>query len=431
MVNEDVENMDIQPLISKLREHAEQFGIKETPKSDDELLQAITLMLHLAVKMRSSDIHLAPHIKEGGLDKIAVLRYRIDGVLHTIADIDVRLLPAIVEKWKSLAGCDVLEKKKTQDGHILLEIDNKQIELRVSFLPTSLGESLTARILDQVTQVKLEDHDYAPHDKEKLLRAIKSPYGMIIISGPTGSGKTTTLYACLNHVSSLKLKIMTVEDPVEYYFPWIVQVPVNLDAGVTFPIAVRSILRSDPDVIGIGEIRDPETLELAQQCALTGHLVITLLHADETARALKRMVGMGADPFTIGESTKLIVCQRLVRRLCQSCSEEHTPSEDDLARAEELARANGLDWNQLQKTFRKPVGCTECGKTGYRGRNVIAETLEITPEIISALGQNASVEELRSIAIKQGMTTIAADGLRRASMGIIPLSEVFRVFALR
>jgi type IV pilus assembly protein PilB len=337
-----------------------------------------------------------------------------------------------VEKWKSLASCDVHEKEKPQDGRILTEIDNKQIDLRVSFLPTGLGESLTVRIFDQhVAQIKLKDIDYAPHDRERLLRAIESPNGMIIISGPTGSGKTTVLYACLNHISSPERKTMTVEDPIEYYMPWIVQVPVNSDAGVTFSVALRSILRSDPDVIGIGEIRDLETLEVAQQCAITGHLVITQLHAGEAVRVLNRMVGIGADPFIICESTKLIVCQRLVRKLCPFCSEEQTPPADILERAEKLAFANGLDWDQLQKAFRSPMGCTKCGKTGYRGRNVIAETLEMTPEITIALGQNASIEELQSIAIKQGMTTIAADGLKRASMGLIPLSEVLRVLSLR
>jgi len=424
--------MSIQPLISRLREYADQSGIKNLPESDDELTQAINLMIHLAIKMRVSDIHLAPHIKERGLESIAVLRYRIDGVLHTIADIDVRLLPAIVEKWKSMASCDVHEKEKPQDGRILTEIDNKQIDLRASFLPTGLGESITVRIFDQhVTQVKLEDIDYAPHDRERLLRAIESPNGMIIISGPTGSGKTTVIYACLNHISSPERKTMTVESPIEYYMPWIVQVPVNLDAGVTFPIALRSILRSDPDVIGIMEIRDLETLEIAQQCALTGHLVISQMHAGEAVRVLNRMVGMGAEPFIIGESTKLIVCHRLVRKLCPFCNEEQNPPADILEKAEKLAFANGLDWNQLQKTFHSPVGCAKCGNTGYRGRNVIAETLEMTPEITIALGQNASIEELQSIAIKQGMTSIAADGLKRASMGMIPLSEVLRVLSLR
>jgi type II secretory ATPase GspE/PulE/Tfp pilus assembly ATPase PilB-like protein len=224
---------------------------------------------------------------------------------------------------------------------------------------------------------------------------------------------------------------MTVESPIEYYMPWIVQVPVNLDAGVTFPIALRSILRSDPDVIGIMEIRDLETLEIAQQCALTGHLVISQMHAGEAVRVLNRMVGMGAEPFIIGESTKLIVCHRLVRKLCPFCNEEQNPPADILEKAEKLAFANGLDWNQLQKTFHSPVGCAKCGNTGYRGRNVIAETLEMTPEITIALGQNASIEELQSIAIKQGMTSIAADGLKRASMGMIPLSEVLRVLSLR
>jgi type IV pilus assembly protein PilB len=423
---------DIDPLIKTLSERAEQLGVKDIPPPDaGEVVQAVNLMIILASKMQASDIHLAPHISEGG-EESAILRYRVDGALHPAAEIDIRLLPAIIERWKNMAACDVHEKERPQDGRILVIVEGKKIDLRVCFLPAALGESLTVRILDPgaawLAQLKFDDLGFAPRDKERILRWVEAPWGMIIVSGPTGSGKTTVLYVCLKHVARPEVKVLTVEDPVELLMPWTVQVPVRPDAGLTFPAALRSVLRSDPDVIMIGEVRDRETLTLAQQCALTGHLVMTVMHTNEAASVLKRMAEIGSHAYIIGESVKLIIAQRLVRKLCTECSvERQTPPVEFLERAEKMARAGGLDWDSLPKKFREPVGCAKCNQTGYKGRTVVAETLEVTSGIAAAFRSGASVEELRAIAVEQGMTTIAADGIRKAAMGVTSLAEVMRV----
>jgi len=425
---------DIGPLIRNLRERVEKFGAKDVFSGGGDVAHAVSLMIRLGIAMGASDIHITPHIREEAEGKVAVLRYRIDGVLHPVAEIDMRLLPAIVEQWKTMAACDVHEKTRPQDGRIVVPIKdiNKLIDLRVSFLPAVLGESVTARILDpSVVPLALEAIQYAPHDRERLLRWIKASWGMIVIAGPTGSGKTTVLYAALNHVARPGRKVMAIEDPVEFLLPWVVQVQLNPKVGLTYPVAQRSVLRSDPDVIMIGELRDWEMLSIAQQSALTGHLVLTTLHADEAARVLRRMVDMGSDPFIVADSTKLVVAQRLVRNLCPDCSNERPPSADLLERVEKLSVAGGVAWNSLPGKFRESVGCSKCHETGFRGRSVIAETLEVTVEIGTALRRGASVDELREIAVEQGMTTMAADGIRRAAEGTTSLREVMRVLGMR
>ena len=426
---------DISPLIKTLRGRAREIGVKCSSEKDaSPVRQAVDLMILVGVGSRASDIHITAHLPEDSGQSVAVLRYRIDGVLHEIATIDVRLLPAIVEEWKRMAACDVHEKAKPQDGRILTDFSEfadkpgKLIDVRVCFLPAGLGESVTARILDaSAVRLSLDRIEYNPQDREKLLRAIKRPWGVILMSGPTGSGKTSVLYACLNEVAGPEVKTMTIEDPIEFLLPWVTQTAVNHSAGVTFARALRSILRSDPDVVLVAEIRDRETLLVAQQCALTGHLVMSTLHADDAAGALRRMADVGSPPFLVAESTKLIASQRLIRKLCPHCSREGTPAADRLELAAGAARNGGVDWDSLDLKFRKSVGCEKCSGTGFRGRNVIAEMLEMTPEIGKALRNNASVEELRSIAVEQGMTTMAADGVRKAANGETTLDEVLRV----
>jgi type II secretory ATPase GspE/PulE/Tfp pilus assembly ATPase PilB-like protein len=314
----------------------------------------------------------------------------------------------------------------------MIRCGEEEFDLRVCFLPATLGESLTVRMLDRSTSILTLDRiDYAPHDKELLLKALGAPWGLILIAGRTGSGKTTVLYACLNHLAGPECKIVTVEDPVQFLLPWAVQVQVRPDQGVTFPRAVRYVLRSAPNVILIDELRDIETLSLAQQAALTGHLVMTTLHVDEAAGALKRMVDIGAEPFVVAEATHLVLAQRLVRKLCPHCSVEETPRANQLDLAAEAARKGGLNLQSLKPQFRKPVGCDKCRMTGYTGRTVIAEALEVTPEIGRALRDNASLEELKAIAVGQGMTTMAADAVRRAAKGETTLHEITRVIGFK
>lgn len=427
---------NIDPLIENLRERIKQFEGEDTPLPDEPKLspvvEAVNLMIRLAVMMKASDIHLAPLMKADNTEKIAILRYRLDGMLNTIAEFDIRLLPPIISRWKILSNCDISEKQSPQDGRLVARVADTDgdTELRVCFLPTGMGESLTVRIMSSSAMfalLTLDKMDFAPHDRERIMRWIKAPWGIIVVSGPTGSGRTTTLYACLNQIARPEVKIVTVEYPVEVLLPWAVQVPVQPNTGLTYAAALRAALRSDPDIIMVGEVRDDETLEVAQECALTGHLVMTTMHVNDSVHVLKRMLELGGALHVISASTKLIVAQRLVRMLCPDCSREYNPSSELLDQAAKIAYAGGLGWNSLPKNFREPVGCPKCRETGYKGRNLIVETLEVTQEIISALERGASDDELRSIAVEQGMTTMAADGIRRAASGETSLDEAIRV----
>jgi len=428
---------DITPLLEMLRARLREVRASEPPANgSNEVRRAVRLMIALGVATNASDIHITTHMTPDGNEPETVLRYRVDGVLYEKARIDTRLLPAIIEDWKRLAGCDVHEKALPQDGRIIMRLpgakDDKRehpLDLRVCFIPTALGESLTARLLlPGAVAFGLDKIDYAPRDRERLRRAIRLPWGIVLITGPTGCGKTTVLYSCMNDIARPEFKIMTIEDPVEYYLPWATQIAVNAAAGRTFPRVIRSILRSDPDVIMVGEVRNLEVLSMCQQAALTGHLVLSTLHTDDAPGALRRMVEMGSDPFLVADSTKLVLAQRLIRKLCVHCSvEDKEPSATRLDLCARAALKGGLNWHSLVPRWRKPVGCDKCSKTGYKGRTVIAEVLEVTPEIGRALRNNSSLEELRAIAVGQGMTDMAADGLRRAATGETSLDEVMRV----
>jgi type IV pilus assembly protein PilB len=411
---------NIDPLIGELKSQLKQLRVhSETPADQGKTAQTVTLMIRLAMGMNASDIHIEP--QEGGV----LLRLRIDGALHLVTRFDSRLLPAIAERWKTMAAMDTREKSLPQDGRIIVSEAGKNIDLRVCCVPAYLGESIVARLLC-AANVRLDlDHlPYAPHDRQRLDRWLAAPWGIVLITGPTGCGKTTALYSCLLKLDGARTKIVSVEDPVEYVLPGVTQIRINAKAGLTFERALRSVFRTDPDVIMVGEIRNLETMELCIQAALTGHLVMTTLHTDEAASALGRMIDMGCEPFMAADAVKLIVAQRLVRQLCPDCSVESAPPPEQLARAEKLARAGGIGWDALPGKYRQAIGCGSCGKLGYRGRTLIAETLEMTPEIASALRRKATTEEIRTIAVGQGMTTMAADGIRRAAQGQVSLAEV-------
>jgi general secretion pathway protein E len=432
---------DISPLIYELRGQLKKLGgVEPLMQADNDVQKALNLMVGIALAARASDIHIGPYMLKDDSEIVATMRLRIDGVLHQFAVIDMRLLPAIMEQWKRMFNCDVREHDKPQDGRTHFRIPridsssdkpDRTIDLRVTFLPSGLGESATLRLLDSsLVTIDLNRINYAPRDKERLLKALHNPWGIIVLSGPTGSGKTTVLYSCLNEVSGPQTKAMSIEDPIEYRLPWVTQVAVNESAGLTFARAMKAVFNSDPDVIMVGEIKDLETLQASQEAALTGHLVLTQFHANEAVNVLKRMVEMGSDPFVVAEATKLVLSQRLVRLLCPECSEPVTIPDNRLEQAAELSRRDGVDWDSIPKNFRKAVGCDQCGYTGFRRRNVIAEVLEVTPEIGKALRENSSVDDLRSIAVGQGMTTMAADGIRRAANGETTLDEVFRILGL-
>ncbi|OGV65191.1 MAG: hypothetical protein A3K19_24265 [Lentisphaerae bacterium RIFOXYB12_FULL_65_16] len=428
--------VDVTPLTDALRKKAAELGLKMgVPKSadaDGRVVEAVDLIIWMGFFMRGSDIHLAPMLKAVGGEPIGTVRIRVDGVLQTISEFDMRLLRPLVERWKTMAACNLHETRLPQDGRILVKVSGRELDLRVSFVPSQLGEALTVRILDAgAVRLNFDATPFNPADKEKLRRHLQAPAGVILCVGPTGSGKTTTLYACLDLVNTPANKVMSVEDPVEYLIPNMVQIPVRPNVGLTFGMAIRSILRSDPDIILVGEIRDLETVNVAQQAALTGHLVLSTLHTAQAADALVRMVEMGAAPFIVADATRAIVAQRLVRVLCPKCKRPAEPSANLVAAAQQLALDGGLDWSRMERHFHEPVGCPECRNIGFRGRTVMAEVLEVTPEIGAALRRGTKAEELQSLAVRQGMTTLAADGVRRAAAGQTTLTEVLRVLGMK
>jgi excisionase family DNA binding protein len=417
---------DITPLLDTLRKRLKEDGVGEEEPHESELVRAVKLMIHLAAQMRASDLHIEPQ-PEG----VAILRYRLDGVLQPIAELDMRLLPAIVKQWKTLAACNVHETLRPQEGRILMKTSSagRDFDVRVTFLPAVLGESLSAHLLDpRSARIRLDQMDYAEADKKRIERWLGSPWGTVVFTGPASCGKTSALYACLNQIVNgpSKPKVMTVEDPVEYLLPGTTQVPIRAESDMTFGSALRAVLRSDPDVIMVGEIRDLETLTLSLQAALTGHLVLINLHTSEAATTLQRMIDVGVNSFTVADATRLIIAQRLVRLLCPKCSVARKPTEPFITLAQKLARLGGLPWEALPGDFREPVGCKDCNMTGFRGRTVIAETLEVTPRVAAALTRGAASADLRAIAVSEGMVTLACDGIRRAAQGKTSLAEVMK-----
>jgi excisionase family DNA binding protein len=425
---------DITPLLKTLTEALARIGVKEPTRANgNPVLHAVNVMIRLGVGLRATDLHVEP-LHDGQRTQVH-FRYRVDHVLHRVATGDIRLLAAIVEQWKRMSGCELREKPVPQDGSMRMDVGGETVDLRVFFVPSYLGESVSVRFLRGGRGVPfdfdLERLEYAPRDRQKLERWLASPSGMILVTGPTGCGKTTVMYACLQRVVSPKIKVMSIEDPVELVLAGVTQMQINPKAELTFPRAMRSVFRADPNVIYVGEIREIETLQMCLQGALTGHLMLSTLHADEAVSALTRMVNIGAAPFAVADATKLIIAQRLVRRLCGHCSvASHAPAEQ-VSRALDVARAGGIDLAPVPRAFRKSVGCPKCGQTGYRGLALIAEMLEVTPEIGAALRRGASVDEMRTIAVGQGMTTMAADGIGKAIAGVTTLDEVFGALALR
>ncbi len=427
--------VDIDPLIETLEKRLRELKAPPPDPSQEGVVKAVNLMILLGAALRASDIHLAPHFApEPGMAEGA-LRYRVDGVLHPAATIDARLLPALVERWKVMASCDPREKSRPQDGRVLVDngATGRRLDIRVSFLPTALGESLTARILEplEAATFTVERLGFDAREEEALDRWANAPWGLVVVTGPTGSGKTTTLYAGYARAATPERKALSIEDPVEILFPWTVPVQIRPEQGLTFSSAIRAVLRSDPDVVLIGELRDRASVQLAQQMALTGHLVFTSLHAGRAIDALRRLVDVGGDPYLTGESLKFVMAQRLLRTLCPACSSQAPPTETELGQARELTRDSDLDVGSLPGAWRKPAGCPRCGQTGYRGRKVVAESIEVTPEIARALRQNAPREEIHALALAQGMQTLEAGAIRSAARGETALSEVFRVMGER
>ncbi len=380
------------------------------------IVKLVNHMIFQAVKEDASDIHIEAFEKE------LRVRYRIDGVMYQRVLPPKRFQGAIVSRIKIMANLDIAEKRLPQDGRIQIKVGDKAIDIRVSILPCNYGERVVMRLLDKTKgAVDLEHLDFSTRDLEVISRNITRPNGIILISGPTGSGKTTTLYSILSRLNKPDINIITVEDPVEYTITGVNQVQVKEDIGLTFAAALRSILRQDPDVVLIGEIRDKDTAQIATQAALTGHVVLSTIHTNSSPATITRLIDMGIEPFLISSSVICIMSQRLVRKLCDKCKQEYKPEPDMIKRL-------GLPESELnQIKFYKSVGCEECFNTGYRGRLGIFEVMEVDDEIAHLIVEKADANLIKSKAIEKGMVTLAQDGIRRVKNGQTSLDEVLNV----
>jgi type IV pilus assembly protein PilB len=385
---------------------------------DAPIVKLVNLLIQQAVQDRASDIHVEPQERE------LRVRYRVDGVLHEVMRPPRTIQAGVISRLKIMADLDIAERRVPQDGRVALTVGGKSVDLRVATLPTVYGEKVVMRILDKsAVLLTLPELGFSPENFERYQAAARKPYGMVLVTGPTGSGKSTTLYATLNSVNDADRNIVTIEDPVEYRLGGVNQVQVNVKAGLTFAAALRSILRCDPDIVLIGEIRDPETARIAVESALTGHLVLATLHTNDAPSAVTRLTEMGLEPFLVASAVDCVLAQRLARRLCDKCREPYRPTDEALAEAGWAAGESGGEPPKLHRA----VGCTACGKTGYRGRLALHEVMTVTEEIERLCVERRSSNEIAELARAGGMTTLRQDGLAKAVLGDTSVEEVMRV----
>ncbi|AQW82803.1 GspE/PulE family protein [Campylobacter pinnipediorum] len=407
-------NESIRELIIEIRKELSSSAINNQADESSGILKLIEVILKTSIQSRASDIHIEP------TETNCIVRSRIDGLLTETFIFDKDIYPPMVSRMKLLSNMDIAERRKPQDGRFSAQILDKEYDFRISTLPILNGESIVLRILDKSKVViNLENLGMHPENFDKFKKAMKAPYGIILVTGPTGSGKTTTLYAALNDIKSVDTKIITVEDPVEYQLNLIQQVHVNEKAGLNFSSALRSILRQDPDIIMIGEIRDQETLRIAIQAALTGHLVFSTLHTNDAISALPRIIDMGIEPYLVSGALVGIEAQRLVRKLCPHCKQKINLSK--------TAMKDFENFLPQEYQFYTNVGCEHCSGTGYIGREMISEILPISDHIQNLVANSATKEEIRKVAYEEGFIDMFKDGILRAARGITTIEEVYRV----
>ena len=404
----------VKDLVRKIREELNSISTLEEQQEASSILLLIDVILKTCINGRASDIHIEP------TEKNCVVRGRVDGKLTEMFIFEKDIYPPLASRLKLLANLDIAEKRKPQDGRFSTAVGSREFDFRISTLPILYGESIVMRVLDkQKALVRLEDAGMDSVSYQKFLKGLQAPYGIILVTGPTGSGKTTTLYGALNELRNVEDKVITVEDPVEYRMNLIQQVQVNAKVGLSFADALRSILRQDPDKIMIGEIRDQETLEIAIKAALTGHLVISTLHTNDSISAIPRMADMGIEHYLISGALVAIQAQRLVRKICIHCKEEDALSASVLEEIESVVPEGTI--------FYKGKGCKECGGTGYMGREMICEVLNISEELSSLIAKGASKEAMLEQAKKEGFIPIFQNGLQKAIDGITSIEEVLKV----
>jgi type IV pilus assembly protein PilB len=383
------------------------------------IVKMVNLLISQAIADRASDIHIEP------MEREVRIRYRIDGVLAEVMRSPKNIQAGLTSRLKVMADINIAERRVPQDGCIGLTVGGKSIDLRVATLPTVYGEKVVIRILDKSSVLlKLEELGFLDQSFKRYQEAYTKPYGAILVTGPTGSGKSTTLYATLNLINKPDRNVITVEDPVEYRLPGINQMQMNARAGLTFASALRSILRADPDVVLVGEIRDHETAIIAIEAALTGHLVLSTLHTNDAPSSLPRLVEMGVETYLVASAIDCVVAQRLARKLCPKCREGYRPTPAEL----EQAGFPEFVWDDVKEVFR-PVGCTACSKTGFRGRLGMYEVMTMSEEVERLVVERAPSEEIRRSARRDGMITLREDGLEKVRLGITSVEEVLRVVA--
>lgn len=404
-----------------LEEFSENYSLDYVTEEDDELSEKIAnapvvklvqAIIAQAIKLKASDIHIEP-----GEDKVRV-RYRLDGELTEGIAPGRSSHAAIVTRIKIMGRMDIAEKRVPQDGRVEMELDGKQIDMRISSLPTVHGEKIVIRLLDRSGEVMSKEQlGFTAQNMAVFNKIIKNPHGIILVTGPTGSGKTTSLYAALSELNTVDKNIITIEDPVEYRLEGVNQSQVNVKAGLTFANGLRSVLRQDPDIIMVGEIRDPETAQIAVRAAITGHLVLSTVHTNDTGSTIARLVDMGIEPYLLSSSLVGIIAQRLVRKICTNCK---TPYPANQLEAEALSIPEGT-------TLFRGEGCNLCNQTGHNGRMAIHELLPITKKIREAIETRQSTDVIKETAIQQGMTTLRDNCVQLALQGIITTDELFRL----
>ncbi len=406
---------ELESFFAEIGKEADLTKVKEVVE-DAPIVKLVNLIITRAVRERASDIHIEPQEKD------LRIRYRIDGVLHEVMRSPKRIQAGILSRLKIMASMDIAERRKPQDGHCALMVGGKAIDFRVATLPTIYGERVVLRVLAKESiLLRLEDLGFLPESLERYTSAYTLPYGAILITGPTGSGKSTTLYATLNVLNTPEKNIVTIEDPVEYRLSGINQVQINPKAGLTFARGLRSILRTSPDIVMVGEIRDQETAQIAIEAALTGHLVLSTLHTNDAPSAISRLIEMGIEPFLVASAVDCVQAQRLARRLCNECKEPYTPSRKAL---EEIGFP--LEDDEVPTLYRAK-GCPKCGNTGYKGRVGIYEVMLVSETIERLAVEKATAEQIKKVAIEEGMFTLRRDGFEKVRKGITSIEEVLRV----
>jgi type IV pilus assembly protein PilB len=413
VIDDIIEDSD-QADITLIEEAIEDIGDVAEVAGQSPVIRLVNYVIYNAVKEGASDIHIEP------AEKCVRVRFRIDGKLYKSLEVPQHLLGAVTSRIKIMATLDISERRLPQDGRVPVLLDGRKIDLRVSTFPGSRGEKTVIRVLDtRSVSLNLRDLGFAEDVLEALKAAIRAPNGIVLVTGPTGSGKSTTLYAALNEISSMENNVCTVEDPIEYHLPLINQFQVQERVGMTFSMALRTLLRQDPDIIMVGEVRDEETARTAIQAALTGHLVFSTLHTNDATSAITRMVNMGVERYLISAALNMVLAQRLVRRICAKCRQTYEPPRT-------LRKALDRMGYQIE-AFYKGVGCRRCRNTGFSGRIGVHELLLVDDELRDAIVAGAAIGELRRIGMSKGMITLRHDGFRKVREGITTVEEILHI----